>query len=64
MNRKEGSGRHNLLQKTTKADFEEELICSQPIASYCHLVASKIVEETKIKCLSIRRVIKGKDIAI
>ena len=43
MNRKEGSGRHNLLQKTSKADFVEELICSQGIA-YCHLAVSKIVE--------------------
>ena len=52
-----------LVTAEEKADFLEELICSQGIAPHCHLTPDEIAEETKISCLSIRRMIKRKAIA-
>lgn len=52
-----------LVTAEEKVDFLEELICSQGIAPHCHLTPGEIAEETKISCLSIRRMIKRKAIA-
>ena len=58
INRKEGSGRPRSVTTEKNTDLIEELICPQKEAPRTRLGPRKIVEQTGISRLSIRRLIK------